>query len=94
MRVVVQKHIDGGITVASDEPIDVYFVDEMTPNDRVFQMTGGPCVASGLGAVDAVLSDSPIGTRDEPRHTAIKNRIESAQSGRSHLRVVEPAGGN
>ncbi len=47
--------------VASDVPMRVYIVDEGAPMDRVYQLTEGIGVHTGVQHVTAVLGDNPVG---------------------------------
>lgn len=47
--------------VMSDVPLRVYIVDEGAPSDRVYQLTEGIGVHTGVQHVTAALRDDPVG---------------------------------
>lgn len=57
-RIVLQFMKDGSVRVHSDEPIQIFAVDENCDRDRVFQHADG---FASIGSVDAVLGSNPIG---------------------------------
>jgi len=86
MRVVINMNLDGCIEVITDEPCEVFTVDDRAPNDRVYRLTEGHMVSRA--AVDAALRDDPVGHSGDERHAAISNRILSAADGKPHLKPV------
>lgn len=87
MRVVINYKLDGCIEVITDEPCEVFTVDDSAPNDRVYRLTESHMV--NRAAVDAALRDDPVGHSGDSRHEAVANRIWSAESGMPHLRPLK-----
>ncbi|SDO87181.1 hypothetical protein SAMN04488061_1874 [Filomicrobium insigne] len=57
-RIVLQWLADGTFRVHTDEPIDLFSVDECCPRDRVFKHAEGFVIC---GSVDAILGGNRIG---------------------------------
>lgn len=87
MRVVFNMGPTGDFEVITDEPCEVYVVNDHCPNDRVYRLTESHAVSRA--AVDASLRDDAVGHSGDSRHEAIKHRILSAESGEPHLKSVE-----
>jgi len=86
MRVVINMALDGGLEVITDDPCEVYVVNDHCPNDRVYRLTESHMVSTA--AVDAALRDDPVGHSGDDRHEAIKHRILTAENGERHLKPV------
>lgn len=74
------------LSIYGDGPMRFLVVDERTPGDRVYEVTSRLPV-EGLAAM--IPDGSPIGTKDDERHQALRGRIDAAMQGRPHLRSVE-----
>ena len=97
MRIVLNMALDGTFYVVSDEPCEVYVVNDHCPGDRVYRLSD--CHSVGSAAVDAELqgdviiaASTSMGHSADDRHAAIKNRILSSQAGEPHLKEVPPNG--
>ena len=86
MRVVINQGVDGLFEVVTDDPCDVFVVNDHCPGDRVYKL--GACHTVGYDLVDDQLRDSDIGSATDERHAAIENRILSAVAGQQHLKPV------
>ena len=83
-RVVIHQQDDGSISVLADPGPDVYWVDDRTPSDRIYQMSPDPIPDRMLeGHVGHGGDGSPAETR---AHACV-----AAMEGRPHLSVV-PSG--
>ena len=86
MRVVINMQSDGSFEVATDEPCEVFVVNDHCPHDRVYKL--GASHSVGRDFVDAQLRNDPIGSSSDERHEAIKHRVLSAAAGEPHLTPV------
>lgn len=80
-KVVIHQDESGEIAVVFGSGVEVFWVDERQPQDRVFQMS-----ASSDQAVENILSDSPIGSASDQKQKQLITRIEFQEHG---LRPVE-----
>lgn len=74
------------IYVVGSENIRVFCIDEMVPNDRVYEWLSrdDPSIIREL-----IPEGETIGSKLDERHKAIKHRILSLIDGKSHLAPVE-----
>lgn len=86
MRVVMNMKADGSFEVTTDEPCDIFIVNDHCPGDRVYRLTEAHTV--GRDAVNSELRDDAIGHSADDRHAAIKHRILSSDAGVPHLKPV------
>ena len=87
MKVLILVAEDGGIEVVTDGPAEVISVCDWTPNDRLYRLTANHTVSADK--VAEILGAGPVGSADDDRHEAIKNRVLSGLDGASHLKLVE-----
>lgn len=59
-------------------------IDERAPRDRVYEMNA----RITAGQVTALIGDDPIGNQHDERHAAIAARVNAAEDGKPHLRLV------
>lgn len=80
-RIVLQWLADGTFRVHTDEPIDLFSVDERCPHDRVFKHAEGFVMC---GSVDATLGGSSVGfTGDQ---SGADSRVHSFVGGKPPMR--------
>lgn len=60
-RIVINMDAQGGFTVFSDEPVELFVVCDSAPNDRVYQME----IEVGVQKVRDQLRDDPVGHKND-----------------------------
>lgn len=80
-RIVINMDAQGGFTVYSDEPAELFIVSDHTPNDRVYQME----IHVGVEKVRDQLRNDPVGHKNDcsplctghgPRKPPSKRKLE------------------
>ena len=85
-RVIIHIDLEGNVTTMHGDGVEVLWVDERCPSDRVYRSRGADTEAE----LDAVLADSPVGHADDGKLNAARNHyLASLAHGRSHLTVVD-----
>jgi len=86
-RIAIHIGQDGAqhIFVEADADVQVLFIDERAPHDRVYEMTK----RHEASVFEALIGDDPIGSRFDARHKAVEARVLAHMDGkRYHLTVV------
>lgn len=83
--VVVHLRENGDIECHLSGDVVVLYVDERFPHDRVYQMTE----QTPREEIAALIGDSPVGSRQDVRHAAIKHHVERWLEGKNHLEIVD-----
>lgn len=82
--VIVRVH-DGCEEVVFNGDVEVYYIDERSKSDRVYQMT----VQTPRASMLEIIGDSPIGHAGDDRHPGIAARIFELLDGKPRLTVVK-----
>jgi hypothetical protein len=71
--VVIYSDFDGNTCVFADPGVDVFWVDEVTPEDRTYQMSPGPIPES---LVDETVGHKDDGSPASRKARTLERRIE------------------
>lgn len=80
-KAVVHIGKDGNFTVLAEEGVDLIFIDERVPHDRVYR----PKYRAGAGEIDLLIGESLINEFDPDIQAQIITRMHYEEHG---LRVV------
>lgn len=83
-RIVLNMDAQGGFTVYSDEPIELFIVCDHTPNDRVYQMDA----EIGVEKVQQQLRTDPVGHKHDS-HVLGSGHGPRKRPSRRNLEVVK-----
>lgn len=67
------------------DKIRFFIVDDRAPHDRVYEWLD----RESADAIQAILGEDRIGSKQDGRHPAIRNAILSDLEGRARLQVIE-----